>query len=79
VLADIDLDGDLDLVSASTGDSTIRLLLNDGDAVFSEVAQYTAGASPNAVAAADINDDGLPDLVSANQGSNTITIVLSGA
>ena len=79
VLVDLDIDGDLDLVVASTGDNTLRLLLNDGDGGFDEAMQIVTGASPVAIAVGDIDGDELPDIVSADQGVATVTVVLSNA
>jgi hypothetical protein len=81
-LADVDGDGDLDIVIADDGFYTSggpgkpdRLYLNDGNAVFTDAtdAQLPADTShSNGVAAADLDGDGYPDLVFANEGANLL-------
>ena len=73
-IADIDSDGDLDIVSASSGDNTIAWYENDGAANPSWTASdisYTA-LGPRGIFLADIDSDGDLDIVSASSGDNTI-------
>ena len=71
-IADMDADGDLDVVVANRNESTdvgsVSILLNDGDAGFS-LAPGTPLAVrrvPTAVAIADLNGDGAMDIVTAH-------------
>jgi hypothetical protein len=84
VLADIDADGDLDLLAANKGSASVSTRLNGGDAtgsntgVFSGGATLTVGTNPYWVAAADIDSDGDLDLLTANQGSSTVSVRING-
>ncbi|MDP6195690.1 MAG: FG-GAP-like repeat-containing protein, partial [Candidatus Poseidonia sp.] len=72
-VADMDGDGDLDIVSASKGDDKIAWYENNGDgtswttAVIATSAQDAIG-----VHVADMDGDGDLDIVSASEGDNTI-------
>jgi len=58
--ADIDRDGDLDIVSV---DSQARILRNNGDGTFAPAVQYNPPIDPGSVLLRDMNNDGFPDLV----------------
>jgi hypothetical protein len=76
-VADLNLDGNLDVVVAHLGITTstgtignrISVLLKDGTAGpgFAPAAFYTVGASPNRTAVGDLDLDGLPDIAVATQ------------
>ncbi|MFA6469759.1 MAG: FG-GAP-like repeat-containing protein, partial [Bacteroidota bacterium] len=68
--ADLDNDGDVDLVTAHPGGDKMAVLMNNGNATFAAYVQYTTGGYPNAVAAGDFNGDGDVDLVTANAFDN---------
>jgi hypothetical protein len=61
VTADLNKDGNPDLVVANNGSSSISVLLNLGSAQFS-TSQYSVPILPVTVAVADFNRDGLPDI-----------------
>ena len=44
---------------------------------FAPAANFGAGVTPYAVAAADVNGDGRPDLLVANLGSNSVAVLLN--
>ena len=73
-VADMDDDGDLDIVSALFDDSTIAWYENDGAAdpswTAADIATNAQGA--NDVHVADMDDDGDLDIVSASLGDDTI-------
>ncbi len=59
-------DGKPDLVVANRDNSTISVLMNNGDGTFQAAVSYAAGGSPVSVAVGDINGDGKLDIVTAN-------------
>ena len=73
-VADLDNDGDMDIVSASATDNTIAWYENDGAAdpswSASDIATSVSGA--RSVFAADIDGDGDLDVISASYADNTI-------
>ena len=74
VVADMDADGDLDIVSASSGDNTIAWYENDGAAnpTWSSEDIATSANGAYSVDVADMDGDGDLDIVSASDTDNTI-------
>ena len=74
--ADLDGDGDMDLVAANRGSANLTLYFQTHPGVFtpSSESPLPAGADPFSVAAADLDGDGDMDLVSANQGGNELQV-----
>lgn len=64
-LADVDLDGDLDLAVANNTSQEISILLNRGDGTFDQSQAVPVGV-PRWIEAADLDADGWPDLVVRN-------------
>ena len=77
VAHDLDGDGDLDLITASTNADQISVLLNDGQGRFTVVINLDVGLQPTAVTAADLDGDGDLDLIAANWVSNDVTVLLN--
>ena len=73
-VADIDSDGDLDIVSASHDDDTIAWYENDGnsDPSFTKNVISTSADGARGVHIADIDSDGDLDIVSASRIDNKI-------
>ena len=64
--ADVDGDGDLDILSASTEDDKIAWYENDGNGNFTEHTISTAADNARSVFAADVDGDGDIDVLSAS-------------
>jgi hypothetical protein len=78
VAADVDGDGDVDLVSANSGSDNVTVLRSIGNGTFAAGVAYAVGSFPQfpqSVTAADLDGDGDVDLVTANAGSNTVTVL----
>ena len=73
-VADMDGDGDMDIVSADFGDNTIAWYENNGDAnpTWTAADISTSAAGARDVHVADMDGDGDMDIVSADSGDNTI-------
>jgi hypothetical protein len=77
-VADVNHDGNPDLMVANDGGETISVLLGDGKGHFQNAngSPVPAGHLPNDIAFADMNHDGNPDLVIANHQSPYLRILL---
>ena len=75
--ADIESDGDPDLVTASRDSAgSISVLVNDGAGRFRRGGTYGSGAKDAyAVAAGDVNHDGIADLVTAHATRDHLTVL----
>ncbi len=76
-LADMDLDGRLDLVVANSSDDTLSILRNlssVGNISFAPQVVFSAGNNPTFLSTADLDGDGLPDVVVSENGGNAISI-----
>ena len=70
--ADVDGDGDLDVLSASLGDDTVAWYENDGGENFTERTITTAADGAASVTVADVDGDGDLDVLSASSNDDTI-------
>src|SRR5262249_17803147 len=74
-MGDVNGDGNLDLAVTNSGtypdypESSVSVLLGNGDGTFQPCTDYVVGVNPHAVTVGDVNGDGYPDLVVANSGS----------
>ena len=70
-LADIDLDGDLDVVVGNDAPDPKRVYANDGKGQFRLQSNFGRPDWPTRLATvADVNHDGLPDILVANRAEN---------
>jgi hypothetical protein len=75
-LGDFNGDGKLDLVITNVQDSTVSVLLGNGDGAFQTQVTYAVGSDPEAIAVGDFNGDGKLDLAIANYGGKTVSVLL---
>ena len=75
--ADLDADGDIDLMTANSHSDDVSVLLNNGDATFVSPSNYTVGDEPWSVFAADLDGDGYSDLMTANMYDSDVSVLLN--
>jgi hypothetical protein len=68
-LADLDLDGDLDVVSSSGEAGVVSLFLNEGDGTLAPGVDIPVGAEPPSLTVSDLDGDGDPDIAVVRQAS----------
>jgi FG-GAP-like repeat/IPT/TIG domain len=74
-LADVNADGDLDIITANTTGS-VSVLLGDGAEGFAPKADFATPPSPCGLAVADLNDDGHLDLAVVHNNESTAGLSL---
>ena len=77
VAADLDRDGRLDLVVASSSSGEVSVLRGVGDGTFRATVGLPVGTAPLAVAVGDVNRDGLVDLIAADSGSGDVALLIN--
>jgi len=75
-VADVNGDGNPDLVVANRGSSSVSVLLGNGDGTFQSQTTFATGSYTYYVAVADVNGDGKPDLVVDNRHSSSVSVLL---
>jgi len=75
--ADVNGDGNLDLVVGNDTGASVSVLLGNGDGTFQAHADYKTGSYPHWVAVADFNGDGKPDIAVANEGGDNVGVLLN--
>jgi hypothetical protein len=76
VLVDLNRDGNLDVVVASSDSNRVMALLGNGLGNFALAASLDMLNRPYGVASIDLNEDDLPDLLVANSLGNTLSLFL---
>jgi hypothetical protein len=76
VVADLNHDGLLDLVTANIISNDISVLLGHGDGTFAAEQRFAVGNSPTSVTVADLNGDLTLDVATTDYGSSTVTVLL---
>jgi hypothetical protein len=76
--ADLDMDGDADLVVTNQDSGSISIIENTGG-VFGAGVAVAAGTRPSHMASADFDGNGSPDLAVSNRDSNNTLIYLNAA
>ena len=75
--ADVDNDGDRDLVAA-VHDAKVVVFLNNGDGTFGSSIMGATGLEPSYVAVGDLNDDNFAEVVVANIRSDDLSVFIGG-
>ena len=73
--ADLNLDRNLDLVTANTKNSTLTILYGKGTGSFHSALNISVAAEPTMSAVGDINRDGYPDLVTNGRGAKMFVVL----
>jgi len=76
-VADVNGDGNADVVTANFSSDNVSLLLGDGRGGLAAQTTFAVGTHPASVSVADVNGDGKLDLATANYSSNNISILLN--
>ncbi len=72
--ADLDSDGDADIIASDSIGNAIAVLLNNGDGSLTPFARYQAGLQPVALTSGDWNADGVPDIAVTHARSDDIQV-----
>lgn len=74
--ADLDGDGDLDVVSSNIDGDSISVLLGAGDGSLGAPTHYAVGDNPRTVTIADLDGDGAQDVVVVNRFDDNVSVLL---
>ena len=76
-VADVNGDGNLDLIGTSSDRTQLVVSLGNGDGTFQQSLTFAAGTNPAIALVADFDGDTAPDLVAVNSGANAISVLLN--
>jgi len=77
VSADVDGDGDVDLITASRGSNKVTVLLNNGIGLFPTQEDYSTGIVPRYVSGGDFDGDGDFDLCTPDYIGMTTSVLMN--
>ncbi len=77
-LADLNGDGNVDLVTANNSDGTLSIFYGNGNGTFQSPLSVYVGVGIDAVVAGQFDDNGTTDLAVANYNTGTVSIVSPG-
>jgi len=75
--ADLENDGDLDLIVANDYGISVSVFENNGDATFADGVEYAVLSPPSSVCAADLDNDTYADLVVAVRFDNSVQVLIN--
>jgi len=77
-IADVNKDGNVDILVANGGSGKLSIYLGDGKGGFSQPngSPFSAGQNPTDLATGDFNGDGSLDIAIANHGVKLVTVLL---
>ncbi|MGD9563410.1 MAG: FG-GAP-like repeat-containing protein [Pyrinomonadaceae bacterium] len=76
-VSDLDLDGDLDFVTANYGAGTLSVRMGNGAGGFANAPDIAVGAGAYWVKTGNFNGDAYPDLAVTNRDADTVSILLN--
>ena len=74
--ADVNGDGNIDIVLAGFTDFSVHVLLGNGDGSFKAQSCYSLGHRVHDVTCVDVNNDGNMDILSADDTNNSMSVLL---
>ena len=75
-IADVNGDGQPDVIIANNGSDTVSVFLGIGNGSFQAQATFATAHYPLGVAISDLNGDGKPDIVTANDPTDNMSVLL---
>ncbi len=75
--ADVNGDGNVDLITVSSNDNKVAVLLNNGNGTFASKVDYAVGNFPWSLTSADVNGDSKADLIAANWESSSVSVLIN--
>ncbi len=75
--ADLDNDGNIDIVTANSGTGNASVLIGDGTGSFSAPTDYLTGVGCSSVVLGDMNNDTNLDIITSNEDVDEISILLN--
>ncbi len=75
-VADLDVDGNTDVITANFYSDDVSILLGNGDGTLQAATNYAAGPKPISVKIGDFNGDSVLDLATANHDKDIRTVSL---